>query len=121
MTARAAACAVLVCLAACDEPGDAVLSNVDGDPEAGRQAIARVDCGVCHVIPGVAGARGSVGPSLEGFALRAYIAGTLPNRPSLLVDWVRNAPALVPSTAMPPLPLSSREAQDVAAFLYTLR
>ena len=33
-----------------------------GDPQRGRTALAEFDCGVCHAIPGVAGAHGTVGP-----------------------------------------------------------
>lgn len=99
----------------------AAAQAADGDPQAGRRLISAVDCGVCHVIPGIAGARGAVGPSLAGFGRRAFIAGTLPNRLPILVDWVRRAPELVPGTAMPAFPFSDREALDVAAFLQTLR
>lgn len=111
-----AAALLLLLLAACDAvpPGD-------GDPEGGRRVIARLDCGVCHAIPGIPGARGRVGPPLAGFASRAYIGGAVPNRPALLVQWLRDAPSLAPGTAMPPFPLSEREAADVAAYLYTLR
>lgn len=97
------------------------VAPIDGDPETGARVIGAIGCGVCHVVPGVPGPRGTVGPSLEGFAHRAFIAGAVPNRPDLLVEWVGNAPALVPDTAMPALPLSEQEARDVAAYLYTLR
>ncbi|MCW5695583.1 MAG: c-type cytochrome [Bauldia sp.] len=93
----------------------------DGDPGHGRQLIAEVACGVCHIIPGVRGAAGTVGPSLAGFAERNLIAGVLPNTPSELARWVRDAPSLVPETAMPPMPLSEDEAVNVAAYLLTLR
>ncbi len=105
-------------LAACGQPP---AQATDGDAQAGRSLIARFDCGVCHTIPGIAGARGKVGPSLDGFAERAYIAGSLPNRPRVLMDWVRRAPEMAPNTAMPPFPFTDREALDVAAYLYTLR
>lgn len=93
---------------------------VEGDPGSGRVIIAEKDCGVCHTIPGVRGARGKVGPSLAGFAQRGYIAGELPNRPSLLVRWLPNAPELAPGTAMPAIPMTEREARDIAAYLYRL-
>jgi len=91
-----------------------------GDPAAGRVLIQRVGCGACHVIPGVSGPRGRVGPPLEGFAARRLIAGRLPNRPQELALWVRNAPALDPGAGMPPMPLDEQQARDVAAYLYTL-
>ncbi|WP_173977924.1 cytochrome c family protein [Magnetospirillum sp. UT-4] len=92
-----------------------------GDPERGRAVIARYECGACHRIPGITGARGKVGPPLAGFARRAMIAGTLPNRPEALLAWLRDPPAQVKGTAMPALGLSEQEAGDAAAYLYTLR
>jgi cytochrome c2 len=114
---------LLAALAGCKEEGETMadLRVIGGDPDAGRAAIAAVGCGVCHDIPGVAGADGVVGPPLEDFARRQFIAGTLPNRPGVLTRWVSEAPALLPDTAMPDLPLSEEQARDVAAYLYTLR
>jgi hypothetical protein len=73
------------------------------------------------VIPGVAGARGRVGPSLAGFASRPYIAGALPNRPLELVAWIRDPQAVHPATIMPRLGVSAADARDIAAHLYRLR
>lgn len=100
-----------------DEP----LRRIDGDAATGARLIAELECGVCHEIPGVRGARGTVGPSLRGFARRAYIAGLVPNEATTLVRWVVDAPAIDPRTLMPPMPLDAREARHVAAYLYTLR
>ena len=94
---------------------------VNGDAGIGRDVIAAVGCGVCHTIPGVPGAAGIVGPPLNAFAQRAYIAGIIPNESMALVMWVRNAPSLVPQTAMPQLPISHGDAMDIAEFLYTLK
>ena len=51
---------------------------------------------------------------------RALIAGRLPNEPETLARFVRDAPALLPNTTMPAMPLSEREATDVAAYLYEI-
>jgi mono/diheme cytochrome c family protein len=115
---RALAGALVAVLPACGPaPGERVLG---GDPEAGARVIARVQCGVCHDIPGVPGARGIVGPPLGGFARRAYNGGVVPNQPAELARWIRNAPSIAPDTGMPALPLDEREARDAAAYLYTL-
>lgn len=92
-----------------------------GDPERGADVVALNGCGACHEIPGIAGANGSVGPSLHGFERRAYVAGVLPNEPGGLTRWLLDPPAHSPDTAMPDLGLSEEDARDVAAFLYIER
>lgn len=92
-----------------------------GDPESGRALIAAQGCTACHRIPGIRMPQGSVGPRLGNFGRRAYIAGHLPNRPAVLVAWLRDPPAIDPGTAMPALGLTEAEAQHIAAYLYTLR
>jgi cytochrome c1 len=91
-----------------------------GDAARGRGLLAREPCGGCHEIPGVAGARGRVGPPLVHFASRAFIGGRASNTPDNLVRWIRDPRQFDPGTAMPPAPLSEREARDIAAYLYTL-
>lgn len=86
----------------------------------GKAAAERLGCGACHAMPGVSWPRGRVGPDLNGFATRTLIAGQLPNRPEALADFVRNAPAWVPGTAMPAVPMRDAEARDIAAWLQSL-
>jgi cytochrome c1 len=83
--------------------------------------MQRLECGACHEIPGVSGARGRVGPPLGKFARRVYIAGKFPQDPSTLARWISNAPTLSPGTAMPAIPMTVDEARDMAAYLYTLK
>jgi len=94
--------------------------NMAGDATRGAAIIEQADCGSCHMIPGIRGARGVVGPPLLFMARRTYIAGRIPNRPENLVQWVMDPKQVDPMTAMPDLGLSRQEAQDVAAYLYTL-
>lgn len=49
-----------------------------GNAHAGQIAITRLQCGACHVIPGIRGARGRIGPPLNEYGKRVYIAGTFP-------------------------------------------
>ena len=93
-------------------------SIVLGDAARGRQAIEKYGCGGCHTIPAVRGARGKVGPVLAGLADRPYLAGSLVNEPSNLVNWVRQPRRLDPRTLMPDLAVSESDARDIAAFLY---
>jgi cytochrome c len=91
-----------------------------GDPRSGRIAIEHRACGGCHLIPGVPGASGNVGPPLTNFAGRTYIAGVMPNTPDNLRHWIANPPAFDRLTAMPPTGVGRQEARDIAAYLYTL-
>jgi len=106
-----------------NNPEEAIAYTVatGGDAHRGRAVIEARDCGACHTIPGVRGARGVVAPPLFWFSRRTYIAGELPNTPDNLIRWVREPQAVEPRTAMPTLGLSEQEARDVAAYLYTLR
>lgn len=90
------------------------------DPARGLRVMARVGCGSCHTIPGLDWPQGRVGPPLAGYSERNLIAGHLPNRPDLLAAYVRNAPAVLPGTTMPAMPVTPEESRDVAAYLYTL-
>lgn len=92
-----------------------------GDPERGRADIAAVGCGACHVIGGIPGADGEVGPPLGSVSQRAIIGGVLPNTPDNMVSWLEDPPAFAPRTAMPNLWLSPAQARDIVAYLYTLK
>ncbi|MBX3013461.1 MAG: c-type cytochrome [Caldilineaceae bacterium] len=93
----------------------------DGDPERGVQALRAYGCGACHAIPGVPGAVAYVGPPLDAWAERHYIAGTLVNTPDNLIQWLRDPQAIEPGTAMPNLAVTEQDARDMSAYLYTLR
>jgi len=90
-----------------------------GNVANGRLAFAAYGCGGCHSVGSVPGARGLVGPPLEGIASRAIIAGRLQNSPSNLMRWIGDPQAVSPGTAMPWLGVSPRDQRDIAAFLYT--
>jgi cytochrome c len=89
--------------------------------DEGRIALERFGCGACHVIPGVSGARGQVGPPLDRYGRRVYIAGKLPRDEALLARWIADAPSLAPGTAMPKIDMTEAEARAMAAYLYRLR
>ena len=89
-----------------------------GNVTRGEAAIARYGCAGCHVIPGIAGANGQVGPDLSKISQRAAIAGELANDPKTLVRWLMHPQALVPGTGMPEQGVTQRDARDIAAYLY---
>lgn len=89
-------------------------------PEQGRKLFVKYGCGGCHVIKGVRGASGRVGPPLSHVGERAYIAGNLPNTPENLVLWIMNPQGVEPRTAMPNLGVTQEDAASMAAYIYSL-
>jgi cytochrome c1 len=114
-----------VCTAAAAVGAGIVASPASGasgpDAPRGRTLFSQYACSACHVIPGVTGPRVSVGPPLAGLGGRALIAGQLPNTQDNLVRWLRDPASVDPGTAMPNMEVSERDAQDMAAYLRSLR
>ncbi len=92
-----------------------------GDPARGAAAMQGYGCGSCHIIPGVAGARGTVGPPLVGIGGRSMIAGRLPNTPENMMRWVMHPQQVSPGTDMPELGVNESTARDITAYLETLQ
>jgi cytochrome c len=78
-------------------------------------------CPTCHVIPGVAGAVGKVGPSLRSVSQRSYLAGTLPNTRTDMEHWIMHPQSIHPGTAMPEMGVTPPDAQRIADFLESER
>ena len=117
--------ASVVLIAGCDvfqEPSSNGKFVRGGDAERGLALVAsgQHGCAACHTVPGIRTPRGNVGPPLDGIAGRSLIAGELPNKPGVLVAFLQNPPALIPTTGMPDVGLTPEEARDIAAYLYTL-
>jgi cytochrome c2 len=104
--------------AACDVRSST--ATIGGDSFAGGQDLYRLGCGSCHSIPGIVGAHGKVGPSLEGIADHSYIAGQLPNQPLNLERWIQHPHSVHPDSLMPELGLTDAQSRDIAAYLYSL-
>ena len=94
---------------------------VGGNPAFGKDAMARHGCIACHVVPGFFGTKSQVGPSLDGFAHRSFVAGVAQNTPDHVIRFIREPRSVAPRSAMPVLGLSETEARDIATYLYTLR
>lgn len=120
MTTARAILPIVLLAAACKPPPDEAHHMPEADPARGLQVMARAGCGSCHTIPGLDWPRGRVGPTLRNFGERNLIAGHLPNRPDVLAAYLRNAPAVLPGTTMPAMPITEGESRDAAAYLYTL-
>ena len=92
----------------------------DTNTAKGPALIRRYGCGTCHNVPGVDGASGRVGPPLDHFGHRVYIAGVLRNTPDNLVKWLRRLQSVIPGNAIPEMGVAQQDARDIAAYLYTL-
>jgi cytochrome c oxidase assembly factor CtaG/cytochrome c2 len=109
-------------LAGCgEEAGGASAAEVGGDARRGAALVQQYGCGSCHIIPGVGGATGLVGPPLIKMGRRVYIAGVLRNSPDNLTAWLEHPQQFVPGNAMPDMGIDRKDARDLAAYLYTLR
>jgi cytochrome c1 len=105
-------------------PASAATALQPGTPAfEGAQIIATKPCTGCHMIPGVPGATGQVGPNLAGVASRPKIAGgaVANTGPADLKKWISDPSAVKPGTAMPKVPLTDDELDKVVAFLETLK
>jgi cytochrome c len=102
----------------CERGRDSPVSG--GDSDRGRAAILKYGCSSCHSIPGIREGN-SVGPPLDSYSRRPRVADTLPNTPDNLTLFLLDPASVRPGTAMPDVGLSTDEARDITAFLYTLR
>jgi len=89
--------------------------------ENGRLLLRQFGCGACHEIPGVATAKGRVGPPLAAIASRVYLGGTLPNSPDNMARFIRRPQDFDPRSAMPDLGVTEAHARDMVTYLYTLK
>lgn len=104
-----------------DQDKQLAAAMTGGNPDAGRHEMEYYGCASCHVVPGVAGADGMVGPPLSQIADRTYLGGVIENTPANMVRWIMNAPGVDPRTAMPNLDIARQPARDIASYLYTLK
>jgi cytochrome c2 len=120
-------CVVLLSIStACDRPSRIEVERAaaltgGGDARVGRTDIRKYGCITCHEISGVPGARGLIGPRLDGIGQRYYIAGELPNTSNNLMLWIEHPRQVEPHTAMPDMAVTEQDSRDIAAYLYTLR
>ena len=120
LTALLAGAALLM---SCGEGRRTARTVAGADPVAGREAVASYGCASCHAIPGVRGVGGvesAVGPPLEGYGARRFIAGTVANTEENLIRWIQDPQAIRPGSAMPTIGVSETDARNIAGYLYSL-
>lgn len=77
-------------------------------------------CAGCHTVRG-SDAAGVQAPDLTHVLSRRLIAaGTLPNTPHNVMDWIAHAQEIKPQALMPDIALSPADGWDLAAYLATL-
>jgi cytochrome c len=121
LTVVLATCALVALLAACGVAQHSGQQAVGGNASTGKQDLARYACGSCHTIPGVANAKGLIGPPLNNIGSRRIIAGKLPNTPDQMELWLRDPQSVWPGNAMPNEGVTDQEARDMAAYLFSLK
>jgi cytochrome c len=94
-------------------------TETGGDARRGEAMFIQYGCGSCHAMKNVRTATGSVGPPLDGIAVRVIIGGHLSNTPANMEKWIRDPQQVSPGTAMPDLNVGQQDARDMTAFLYT--
>ncbi len=112
--------ALMIALAAgCrTDPRTKAMKATGGDPARGAQAIERYGCAACHTIEGIEGAKGTMGPSLEGIATRPKLSGDMPNTPDNLIRWIEKPQDVKKDSQMPDMGVTEQDARDIAAHLY---
>ncbi len=125
MTRRAIV--LLLLFAACSPKGSKkemyqnMTATGGGNADRGRKLVQQYGCTSCHVIPGVSGPQGEVGPPLQKMATRQFIAGKFPNTPQNMMKWIQNPQSMDPQNAMPNLSVTPADSRDITAYLMTLK
>jgi cytochrome c2 len=94
-------------------------SYAGGNANRGKLVFETVGCQACHVVGDNTAVREDRGTSYD-IAPELTRVGSKVN-PDWAYDWVKNPRHYNPTTRMPSLRLSEREAKDVVAYLMTLR
>ncbi len=101
-------------------PSTAAPTTASGQ-QPGQQAMVMFNCGSCHTIPGVQGANGTSAPSLAGYGSMPQILGQVPNTAQNTAAFIQNPQQVVPGATMPNLNVPAPAAQNMAAYLETLK
>ncbi len=84
-------------------------------------ALVEYRCGLCHQVRGTAAGAINAPDLTHIMSRRTLAAGTLPNGPGTLAEWIEAPQALKPGTLMPNQGLSAQQLTDALAYLETLK
>jgi cytochrome c oxidase subunit 2 len=91
-----------------------------GDTTLRGESVFLARCAACHTVRGT-GAGGILGPDLTHIMSRHTLgAGTVPNDPEHLNEWITDAQAVKPGCRMPTLDLPQPDLAAVTAYVQTL-
>lgn len=109
---------IVLLITACNpsEPSPAVTNTARG-----KDLITQYGCTSCHIVPGIEGPKGMAGPSLEHVASRQIIAGHVTNTAPAMMQYLQNPQSADSQNVMPNLGITSEEAREITAYLYTLK
>jgi cytochrome c1 len=114
-------CAAVAMGVGCDEgaksSGSSAAARQAGNAAEGRRLVQHYGCVACHVIPGISGASGAQGPSLERLGDRPRLAAGLENTFENTVKWIMDPQGIKPGSLMPNVVTNEGEARDMAAYL----
>ena len=100
----------------------AAMTAAPAADEAAAKLLQNKGCVACHIIAGVPGAVGKIGPDLTGLMSRPTMAaGKLKTSAENLRKWITNPKAVKPDTLMAPLPMTPQELDTIVNFLTTLK
>jgi mono/diheme cytochrome c family protein len=108
-----------VLLVGCAGENGKSVPGARADVRQGAIALHNYGCGACHIIPGVAGAYGVVGPPLVDMGERVYIGRGLPNAAENMIRWIRAPQEIAPRSAMPDMRVTVADAKSMTAYLYS--
>ena len=100
---------------------NSVSGQKSGSERSAPDLMIQYGCPTCHVIPNVPGAVGKVGPPLQALFQRSYLAGSIPNTPQNLEQWIMHPQHYRPGTAMPEMGVSAQDARRIANFIESNR
>jgi cytochrome c1 len=87
--------------------------------ERAKATLRQYACHDCHRISDVVGPRTHVGPTLQDWSRRKFIAGRFPNTPANLVRWILAPQELSPGTLN--VHATEAHARDMARYLFETR
>jgi mono/diheme cytochrome c family protein len=92
-------------------------SPAEFSAEHAKIVFRQYACHSCHRIEGVVGPKSYVGPVLQEWSKRKYIAGTLPNTRENLVRFIRDPHSVDAESLMPDLDVAESHAHEMATYL----